>query len=106
MAKASKEKAEKVEKAAPVAKASIKAPVEKTPIKEKAVKGPGVISTIIEAIQRKPLTKAEIHQILVAKFPERQPDGMAKTVSIQLGPTRLGSKFKLIKDGDRFHIAG
>lgn len=98
MAKTKGTKAEKavVEKAAPVEKAP----------KEKATKGPGIIATIIESIKKKPLTKAEIHQILVSKFPDRQPEGMRATVSIQLGPTRLGSKFKLLRDGDRFHIAG
>ena len=74
--------------------------------KEKAAKAPGVIATIVESITRKPLSKTEILDILVKKFPDRSPDGMWATVSIQLGPTRLGSKFKLLRDGDKFHIAG
>lgn len=111
MAKASKEEAGKVEKTAPAEMALIKekaekAPVKKTATKEKAAKGPGVISTIVESITRKPLSKTEILDILVKKFPDRSPDGMRATVSIQLGPTRLGSKFKLLRDGDKFHIAG
>lgn len=67
--------------------------------------GIGIIATIIENLQKKSLSKDEIHQILVKKFPDRPADGMKSTISIQLGPTRLGSKFKLIKDGDKYHIA-
>ena len=102
MAKAESKKAEK----AIVEKAPIKAPVEKAATKAKAVKGPGVISTIIETISKRPATKQEILDVLCKRFPDRAADGMKATVSIQLGPTRLGSKFKLHRDGDKFHIAG
>lgn len=50
----------------------------------KASKGPGVISTIIETISRdRGASKDEILEVLVKKFPERDADGMAKTVVIQ-----------------------
>jgi translation initiation factor 1 (eIF-1/SUI1) len=84
-------------------------PETKKPVKIKKESNPrngiGIIATIIENLQKKSLSKDEIHQILVKKFPDRPADGMKSTISIQLGPTRLGSKFKLIKDGDKYHIA-
>jgi hypothetical protein len=47
-------------------------------------KGPGVISTIVEMISRtEGASKDEILKILVKKFPERDPDGMSKTIIIQ-----------------------
>jgi len=67
--------------------------------------GIGIIATIIESIQKKPHTKEELLTILTKKFPDRKADGMKSTISIQLGQARLGSKFKLIKDGDKYHIA-
>ena len=47
-------------------------------------KGPGVISIIIEMISREEgASKDEILKILVKKFPDRDPDGMSKTIIIQ-----------------------
>ena len=68
--------------------------------------GVGIISTIVSSIQKKALTKSEILEILVSKFPDRPADGMKATVSIQLGPTRLATKYNLTKDGDKYRIEG
>jgi hypothetical protein len=47
-------------------------------------KGPGVISTIVEMISREQgASKDEILKILVKKFPDRDPDGMSKTIIFQ-----------------------
>jgi hypothetical protein len=49
-----------------------------------AAKGPGVISTIIEMISREEgASKDEILKVLVKRFPDRDPDGMGKTIIIQ-----------------------
>lgn len=57
-------------------------------------KKPGVISTILETLQaasaKKPVSKEDIVKKLVAAFPDRDEDGMRKTVNVQV-PTRLGS---------------
>ena len=63
--------------------------------KEKKTKGPGVIATIFDTIAsaKKPVTKKDIHKVLVKTFPERDPDAMKKTINAQIGgrkqPTRL-----------------
>ena len=88
------------------------APVEPVPVEKEAegnkggIQKVGIIATIIESIKKNSLTKAEILAILVEKFPDRKADGMKSTVSIQLGSTRLGSKYDLKKDGDKYHIDG
>jgi hypothetical protein len=47
-------------------------------------KGPGVIATIVSTINRASGASAEeILAILTAKFPDREPDGMMKTIRIQ-----------------------
>jgi hypothetical protein len=78
------------------------------PVKVEKIKkaGVGIISTIIESIKKKALTKSEILEILVQKFPDRPADGMKSTISIQLGPTRLATKYNLTKDGDAYRIEG
>lgn len=70
---------------------TVKAPKEKT---AKAEKGPGVIATILAAIQEGPQTQASIIDKLVFTFPERDLDSMKKTVAAQIGsfkkqPTRM-----------------
>jgi len=87
----------------------IKKAVEKSVEKEPesnhgAIKKVGVISTIIESIKNNPLTKAEILDILTAKFPDRKADGMKATITIQLGPGRLATRYILKKDGDKYVI--
>jgi hypothetical protein len=45
---------------------------------------PGIIATIVEMISRtEGASKDEILKILVKKFPDRDPDGMGKTIIIQ-----------------------
>jgi len=45
---------------------------------------PGVIATIISTISRaNGATAEECLEVLKAKFPERDPDGMMKTIGIQ-----------------------
>lgn len=89
-------KAEKAEKGA-------KGPKEK---KAKATKGPGVISTIVEAIEgagKEGITKDEILKKLVAVFPERSSESMKKTIWVQV-PSRISKeKFKVgVIDGRYF----
>jgi hypothetical protein len=44
----------------------------------------GVIATIVDAISRdRGASKVEILEILVKSFPDRDPDGMARTMGIQ-----------------------
>lgn len=106
MAKTAKKDAvKKIEKAVPVVKV-----VEKEPEPVEAEKGGiqkvGVISTIVESLKAGWTTKAAILETLTKKFPDRKADGMKSTVSIQLGPTRLATKHKLVKDGDKYRIEG
>jgi len=45
---------------------------------------PGVITTIIATISRdRGASKSEILKILTEKFPDREPDSMARTIGIQ-----------------------
>jgi len=83
-------------------------PPEEKPVKAEkgGIQKVGIIATIISSIQKKPLTKAQILEILVEKFPDRKADGMKSTISIQLGPTRLATKYDLKKDGDKYRIEG
>lgn len=66
----------------------------------------GIIASIIESIREGWKTKDEILAVLIKKFPDRKAEGMKSTISIQLGPTRLGAKYNLKKDGDKFQIDG
>lgn len=78
--KPAKSKAKKV-----VKKAAKKSGAKKA-VKAKSDKprGPGVIATIIETIGRANGASAnEILEVLVKKFPDREPDSMRKTVMIQ-----------------------
>ena len=59
-----------------------KVPKEK---KENAPKGPGVISSILEFITAGPVTKEQILEKLKARFPEKDADGMKKTIQVQIG---------------------
>ena len=49
--------------------------------------GPGVISSILQILEESEegVTKAEILEQLVVLFPEREKDGMQKTINVQLG---------------------
>lgn len=58
---------------------------EKKEKKEKGERKEGVISTIISLIKKGPITKEKILKELERKFPERNVDGMKKTLHIQLG---------------------
>ena len=68
----------------------------KTPAKRAKV---GVIATILSIIEKKPTTKEKIVEQLAKKFPDRDPESMAKTVGVQL-PTRLAKDrgVKIVKD--------
>lgn len=58
-------------------------------------KKPGVIVMIIKSISKKARTKKQILDFLVKKFPDRDPQKMAKTIGVQV-PSRL-SKEKGLK---------
>ena len=62
----------------------------------------GVIATITESLKKKALTEEEIHEILVEKFPERNPDSMRNTIKAnvrgKIYPEKLRDKgFELVK---------
>lgn len=83
---------------------------EKAPKKES---GPGVIGSIVEflstATEEKPMTKKELTDKLAERFKDRDREGMAKTVAVQV-PARLakdkGLKVKAmeLKDGEGKHL--
>jgi hypothetical protein len=54
--------------------------------------GPGVIASILEfllkATEDRPITKQRLVEKLVKRFPQRDPEGMSKTVSVQI-PNRI-----------------
>jgi hypothetical protein len=65
-------------------KTATKKPAAKTAKGSTPANKPGVISTIVEMISREEgASKDEILKILVKKFPDRDPDGMSKTIIIQ-----------------------
>lgn len=70
------------------------------PMPKKAgdAKGPGIIGSIAEflinASEKKPLSKQEITDMLAQRFKDNDKDGMAKTVNVQI-PNRLGKDKKL-----------
>ena len=85
------------EEPAPKKKAGKKAPAKKAPAKKASgdkKKTPGVIASIVEFLQKasskKPITKEDIVAKLTDRFPDRDPESMAKTVNVQI-PTRLMS---------------
>lgn len=51
---------------------------------KKTDKKPGVVATIVELLENGPITKEKAVEKLAKKFPERDPDKMATTFSIQL----------------------
>lgn len=100
------EKPVKVEKVKQEAKVKTEKTEKQEPEEKRKQGGIGIIKTIVSSIQKKSLTKAEILEILVAKFPDRPEKGMKATVGIQLSPARLGQKYKLVKNDDRYRIEG
>jgi len=54
--------------------------------------GPGIIGSIVEFVKKatpeKPITKKEIVAKLAKRFPEKDPEGMEKTVNVQV-PNRI-----------------
>lgn len=63
----------------------------KEPKKAKKEKGPGVIATIVELIEKsgkKGITKEEILNELVKKFPDKAKDSMKNTINVQV-PNRI-----------------
>lgn len=75
--------------------------------KRKGPKKIGVIASILEFIQKGPISKKQILAKLKQRFPDRPEDGMAKTIQAQL-PKRM-SKEKGIKikvdDKGRFLVS-
>jgi hypothetical protein len=66
-------------------------------------KGPGVIETIIATISRERGASAdEVLEILKGKFPDRDPDGMRRTIGIQ-APKNCTSKQNDEKRGRVFY---
>jgi len=60
--------------------------------KEKKAKGPGVISTIEEVLRKgKPVTKEQILEVLVKRFPGRDSGSMVKTINVQV-PNRIAKE--------------
>lgn len=56
--------------------------------KDKGPKKPGVITTIFECVQKGPVSRKQILAKLKQRFPDREADGMEKTIRAQL-PNRL-----------------
>ena len=108
--KAAREKAEAkaakdAEKA--VAKASKPAGTKKSgkPAGEKPGQGPGVIATLLEIMKasskKEPVTKEQMLEKLIAKFPERNADSMKATINVQI-PSRLAKEKNItIVKGDK-----
>lgn len=72
----------------PKAKAEKPAKAAKAPKAPKEPKGPGVIASIVEFLGKGPITKEAIVKLLAKRFPNRDAEGMAKTVNVQL-PNRI-----------------
>ena len=86
--KVGKEKAAKTEKPAKEKAAKTEKPAKK----EKEVKGPGVIKTIVSTIKdHGPITKEQILEKLVKAFPERDAEAMKKTINVQV-PNRINKE--------------
>lgn len=64
----------------------------KAPPKKASEKGPGVIDSIMERLQKatpkKPATKEDVLSFLEERFPDRESEGMRRTIDIQV-PNRL-----------------
>ncbi len=83
----------------------------KTTTSKKGIKGPGVISSILDIIKEKgPICIENIGKRLAVKFPDRSPASMLKTVKAQIGgkkrPLRLEAekKVKFIIENDEFSL--
>ncbi len=76
----------------PVAKPAAKKGGKPATAKPAAKKGPGVIDTVIEQLQKatkkNPVLKDAIHTVLVKRFPDRDPASMKATLNAQV-PTGL-----------------
>lgn len=67
-------------------------------------KHPGIISFMVECLKKQPHSKTELLTKLVKQFPDRQAEGMQRTIHCQL-PSRLSKKYKVSRDGEgRFAI--
>ena len=99
----------KVSKKAPVKKASKKVSKKKPTKKKPAPKGPGVIATIVECLKKakksSPVSKDDILEVLVERFPDRTADAMLKTINTQV-PGRLKSEkgLKIVKVDGGYYI--
>lgn len=72
----------------------------------KKEKGPGVITTILSLVTdsgKTGISKSDIHAKLVEMFPEHAPDGLMKTIAVQL-PGRMSKErnIRIEKKDDRF----
>lgn len=69
------------------------------PKKDKPAKGPGVLASILEFIQKGPITKEKILKQLEKRFPDRESEAMAKTINAQIGgkksPCRMEKERKV-----------
>jgi len=68
-------------------------------------KGPGVISTIVEAIEKagkKGITKEEILEILVTTFPDRSEKSMKQTINVQVPGRITREKFEITQKNGKF----
>lgn len=104
---AKKKKGKKKDQKKKAQKTETKKAAKKKASKRDGVKKVGVIASILEIIKNHgPITKPNIVKRLGKKFPDREPDGMTRTVNIQV-PSRLNKekKAKIKKDDKgRFFI--
>ena len=101
---------EKEEKAVKTKDKKASKPVKASKADKPAKKGPtgprgvGVCATIVECYQKaskkKPVTKAEILEVLTKKFPDRDPDKMKSTVSGSPTWIPLEKKLTVERDGE------
>lgn len=88
------------------AKADLKKLTGKAP-KAPKISGPGVIATIFTLVSnsKKGISKQELIDELVKLFPDRNRDGMLKTIQVQL-PSRMNKekKVNIVKENDKFLI--
>lgn len=78
--------------------------VEKKSVEKKSAEKPkrvGVISSIIEFLLVKPMTKADLLDKLIERFPDRNAKSMSGTVAVQLSQSR----FKKDHPGFQLNIA-
>ena len=99
---AKKKKTKKGKKSKGVVDAPKTKKEKKTTKKSSGPKKPGVIASILEFIQEHgPISKEGILKRLAKRFPEREPESMAKTINVQV-PSRLNSdKSAGIKKNDK-----